>query len=93
MTLQRKQEYNEFVKQKELARSQKKEVTPDFTNTDQDDYRAAEDQARSKRMHRLRLVQQEQARQRREKERQEREAQLKEATTGDTMYFLKDNEW
>lgn len=93
MTLQRNREYREFVKQKELAKSQKKEVVPDFTKTDEDDYRAAEEQIRAKRMKSLRLVQQEQARQRKEKERQERQDQLNEATTGDTMYFLKDSEW
>lgn len=91
MTMELKKSYNEFVQQKDLAQAERKD-TPDFTASGDEDFRKADERMRAIRMRKLRLIQQEQARERRERERREREEEQR-PPVGDTMYFLKDNEW
>ena len=91
MRMELNKSYNEYVQRKDMAQADRKD-TPDFTGTGDEDFRRADERTRALRMRKLRMVQQEQARERRERERREREEELK-PPVGDTMYFLKDNEW
>jgi hypothetical protein len=89
---QRNRDYNESVRLRDV-RPQDRVDDPDFLNTDEDAVKEAETRMKILNMKRLRDYQKRQADERREHERQETLARLSESTDGDTMYFLKDNEW
>jgi hypothetical protein len=88
----RNREYNESVRMRDQKMANVVDV-PDFTKGDRDEEQAAEARMRMINAKRLADYQKRQAEERRQRERNEEIARKSESRDGDTMYFLKDNEW
>lgn len=89
---QRNQDYQEYLRNKDLKNSEAVE-TPDFTNEDDEDAREFDRKMKALERKRVLRDQMAQAAERKERERRERLEEIMQSRKTDTMYFLKDNEW
>ncbi|OHS99181.1 hypothetical protein TRFO_34424 [Tritrichomonas foetus] len=93
MQIERNQEYNKYLREKDYQVSDQI-LKPDFeTNDYEDEDRKFDEKMRKERMKKIQKEQMAQAAERRERERRERLEEIQRAKKNDTMYFLKDNEW
>lgn len=91
--LQRKNDYEEFLRTKDLKKSTE-QVEPDFALNDDEEARKFDEQMKAQERRKVMRLQMAQAAERRERERRERIDEITQARANkDTMFFLKDNEW